>query len=181
LAKTELTIELEKKLYSNTSKQGIFGCFEVTIGWFGKERVDYITYDTKGIWRYYEIKVSKADFHSKANKTFVGHFNYYVMPKELYEEIKDEIPNHIGVHTGSYCIKNAKKQNLSVNENVLKDSLIRSLCRDAGKLYKSKNPNYINNLKNNIAKLEKEKKEWRKNFYDMSRRVREKYGRNWDK
>lgn len=180
MAKTELTIELEKKLYSNTNKQGVFGCFEVTIGWFGKERVDYITYDTKGIWRCYEIKVSKADFHSKASKTFVGHFNYYVMPKELYEEVKDEIPKHIGVHTGTYCIKNAKKQNLSVDENILKDSLIRSLYRDADKLRKLENPNYINNLKLEISKLEKEKNEWRKDFYDLSRGVKEKYGRHWD-
>src|SRR5690606_41305998 len=102
---------------------GVFGCFEVTIGWWGKERVDYITYDTKGIWRCYEIKVSKSDFYSKAKKTFVGHFNYYVMPDDLYEQVKDDIPNHIGVHNGFRVIKNPKKQKLKVNEQVLKDSL----------------------------------------------------------
>lgn len=104
---------------------GTFGCFEVTIGIGGNERCDFITYDTKGIWRCYEIKVSKSDFYSKAKKTFVGHFNYFVMPKELYEEVKDDIDNHIGVHIGSYVIKKPKKQKLSVDEQVLKDSMIR--------------------------------------------------------
>jgi hypothetical protein len=27
---------------------GVFGCFEVTIGFHGRERVDYMTLDTKG-------------------------------------------------------------------------------------------------------------------------------------
>lgn len=36
MAKTEVTIELEKAIYSETRKQGTFGCFEVTIGWFGR-------------------------------------------------------------------------------------------------------------------------------------------------
>lgn len=72
-------------------KARFIGCFEVTIGWYGKERVDYITYDTKGIWRCYEIKVSKSDFHSKAKKTFIGHYNYFVVTRELYNEIKNEI------------------------------------------------------------------------------------------
>ena len=49
--KTQQTIEMENKIYAATRKIGIFGCFEVTIGIGGKERVDYITYDTKGIFR----------------------------------------------------------------------------------------------------------------------------------
>ncbi|MEJ9149089.1 hypothetical protein P4520_28825, partial [Bacillus thuringiensis] len=96
MAKTELTTKMERQIYAATNKQGVFGCFEVTIGWFGKERVDYLTLDTKGIWRCYEIKVSVSDFRSKANKTFCGHYNYYVIPEELYEKVKDEIPSHIG-------------------------------------------------------------------------------------
>ena len=46
--KTQLTHELERQLWKYTKKRGTFGCFEVTIGWRGKERVDYLTYDTKG-------------------------------------------------------------------------------------------------------------------------------------
>jgi len=57
MAKTEETLLIENSIYREANRQGVFGCFEVTIGWFGKERVDYMTYDTKGIWRCYEIKV----------------------------------------------------------------------------------------------------------------------------
>jgi tRNA U55 pseudouridine synthase TruB len=103
------------------------------------------------------------------------------MPKELYEEVKEEIPKHIGVHNGSYCLKNAKKQELSVDEKVLKDSLIRSLCREAEKVYTSEHVNYINRLKRQISTLERENKEWRKDYNNLYKRIRELYGRDWDK
>lgn len=45
----------------------------------------------------YEIKISKSDFKSKHGHNFVGNVNYYVMPKALYEEVKDQIPDDIGV------------------------------------------------------------------------------------
>lgn len=154
IAKTELTKRLEKDIWRATHKQGVFGCFEVTIGWFGNERVDYITYDTKGIWRCYEIKISKSDFHSKAKKTFIGHFNYYVMTEELYETVKAEIPNNIGVYIGDYCVKKAKKQELSVDEQVLKNSMIRSLCREYEKLLKACDIEYVNRLNTMITQLE---------------------------
>ena len=47
----------------------------------------------------FEIKVSKQDFHSSHGHNFIGNLNYYVMPFELYKEIKNEIPNDIGVIT----------------------------------------------------------------------------------
>lgn len=180
MAKTELTLKLEKEIHKATVRKGLFSCFEVSIGWYSDQRVDYITYDTKGIWRCYEIKVSKSDFHSKAKKTFVGHYNYFVMPKELYDDVKDEIPSHIGVYIGDWCIKKAKKQDLQVDENILKDSLIRSLYRDAEKLLKLNNPNLINQLRTKINKLteEKRKAEWK--YQELLSKIRIKYGRNWD-
>lgn len=156
IAKTDLTTELEKKLWEVTNKIGVFGCFEVTIGFGGNERVDYMTYDTKGIWRCYEIKVSKEDFYSDAAKTFVGHYNYYVMPEGLYEEVKKDIPKHIGVHNGSYCLKNARKQELDIDEQILKDSIIRSLYREQEKFIKTCDTSYINRLQSKISRLERE-------------------------
>ena len=35
--KTEDTKRLEMAIWNATNKQGVFGCFEVTIGWFGKD------------------------------------------------------------------------------------------------------------------------------------------------
>lgn len=152
--KTKKTLKLEQDIYNATKKVGVFGCFEVTIGFFGKERVDYMTYDTKGIFRCYEIKVSKSDFHSNAKLSFVGHYNYYVLTRKLYEEVKDEIPDWVGVYVGENLVKSPKKQDIdekvykyrrTINgrsseitipyKEMLKESIIRSLYRDANKWY----------------------------------------------
>lgn len=157
MAKTDLTVLLEQKIFQHTYKTGTFSCFEVTIGFGGIERVDYLTYDTQGIWRCYEIKVSKADFYSEAAKTFVGHYNYYVMPFELYEEVKDDIPKHIGVYTYQNktlsCQKKSRRQELAVDEQVLKDSLIRSLYREYTKFFQMSNTNLVSKQRNKIRKL----------------------------
>ena len=45
----------------------------------------------------YEIKVSKSDFKSLHGHNFVGHCNYYIIPKELYEDVVDLVPEDIGI------------------------------------------------------------------------------------
>lgn len=181
IGKTDLTKELEYKIFKATNKQGVFGCFEVTIGWFGKERVDYITYDTKGIWRCYEIKVSKSDFYSKAHNTFAGHFNYYVMPQELYNIVKDNIPKHIGVYIGADLIKRPKKQTLNVDEQILKNSLIRSLSREVDKQILSGSTTLIE-YKNRQIRQEKNKADkYYRMYWDLLREVQDKYGNRWNK
>lgn len=126
-----------------------------------------MTMDFKDIFRCYEIKISKSDFHSEHGHNFVGHYNYYVMPKELYEEVKDEIPKETGVY-GSYeykdnisleLLKKAKKQELKVEMGILKNSMIRSLSREVTKFYNTCDEKYINKLKKRIIKLEKSYKE----------------------
>lgn len=181
IAKTEQTIALEREIWKATRKQGVFGCFEVTIGWFGDQRVDYMTYDTNGIWRCYEIKVSRPDFHSKAKNTFIGHFNYYVMPKELYEQVKDEIPAHVGVYVGGRCVKKAKKQPLIIDEQVLKDSLIRSLYREAEKVIKADNPNIIDSLNRQLKEQKARANRYYRDYWDLMRYVEEKFGTKWRK
>lgn len=170
MAKTELTKQLEKAIKTETSQW--FGCLEVTIGWYGNGRVDYMTMDCKEIFRCYELKISKSDFHSKHGHNFVGHFNYYVMPNELYEEIKEEIQKHIGVYTwnGHYLslTKRAKKQELKENIEVLKNSMIRSLYRDVSKFYNSINEDYLNRLRSIIKRLEKENRELGNKYIEKS-------------
>lgn len=138
--KTNLTKKLQDCLFKYTDKQGQFGCFEVTIGWFGKERVDYLLYDTQDVWRCFEIKVSESDFHSKCNNTFVGNYNYYVMTFELYNKVKNEIPEEVGVLVQSFntleSIKKAKKQDLKADSKILFQSMIRSMQRDNARYYK---------------------------------------------
>ncbi|WP_240510139.1 hypothetical protein [Virgibacillus profundi] len=152
----------------------------MTIGFgSGKERVDYITYDTKGVWKCYEIKVSKSDFYSKAAKTFVGHYNYYVLTNELYKLVKDDIPNHIGVYVGEQSVKRAKKQELAVDEQILKDSMIRSLAREFQKQYRSGNPNVVESLERQLRNAREEARGDRKRLQELMNFGRDKYGRNW--
>jgi hypothetical protein len=179
LAKTDLTIQLERTIWGATNKQGVFGCFEVTIGWFGEERVDYMTYDSRGVWRCYEIKVSKSDFNSKAKKSFVGNYNYFVMTKELYEEVKDDIPKHIGVYIYGQCKKRAMKQTLVIDEQILKNSLIRSLSREAGKLFKSDDPSFVDTMNRRLNNERREKERYREQYQNLMREVHEKFGTRW--
>lgn len=158
MAKTEETLKLEHYIWVSTQKTGTFGCFEVTIGFGGRERVDYMTYDTTGIFRCYEIKVTKSDFHSGHKHSFVGHYNYFVLTQELWNQVQDEIPDWVGCIVGQECVKKPKKQDIDTKEyktrktingrstevtmpwtEMLKDSFIRSLARDSQKLYKSGN------------------------------------------
>lgn len=160
MAKTELTLQLEKAIFNETEGKNMFGCFEVTIGFDGNERVDFLAMDAHGTWRFYEIKVTKSDFYSKAHNTFFGHYNYYVMPEELYLQVKDDIPDHIGVFNGSRYIKRAKKQEFTIDEQILKDSMIRSLSRENQKFFKTCDIGYVSSLKSKISKLEKEKRDY---------------------
>lgn len=137
------TKQLEIIAYQNLWKQGTYLCFEVMMPRpDGKhymdnlERVDLLSYDTKGIWRFYELKVSKSDFHSGCKHTFLGNFNYFIMPHSLYLEVMDEIPKGIGVYTSFEnttqlsCVKKATRQELRVNENHLMFNFMQALSRE---------------------------------------------------
>lgn len=155
--KTETTLKLEQLLARKMKPQNDFYVFECTIGWFGGRIVDCIKYDCQRQITCYEIKQSRSDFHSKADLTFIGHKNYFVMPLDLYEQIKDEIPPKIGVFvaiermehkskqtpTGIrhwaepvagfnelYCIKNAYTVDLKADKEVILSSMLRSMQRD---------------------------------------------------
>jgi hypothetical protein len=179
--KTEQTKALELGIWNYTNKQGVFGCFEVTIGWFGNERVDYITYDTNGVWRCYEIKISKSDFHSKNHNTFIGDFNYYIMPYDLYEQVKDEIPIGIGVYTPSEngirgypeltSQRKAKRQELKVDEQVMKDSMIRSLCREVNKQMQEGNEFRMGIVQREANRLEKTNRDLERRLRDANQEI----------
>jgi len=130
----------------------IFGCYEVTIGcrdtWHGGgyERVDFMTYDTRGEFRLYEIKVSKSDFNSSAKKTFCGDYNYFVMPEALYCELggKEYFDNNysykdIGIilyDAIKPCIRQAKRKTVQFNTRAdMLESMLKSMFREEKKLY----------------------------------------------
>ena len=71
-------------------------------------RVDYMQFKPinnsvsgieKGSFYAYEIKSSVEDFNSKNGHNMIADYNYYVMPLEVFEAVKDKIPYDIGVLT----------------------------------------------------------------------------------
>ena len=89
--KTNTTKILEKLLENHFNNASEFYVFECTYGWVGNEIVDCIMYNCQREVCCYEIKQSVQDFHSKNKLSFFGNKNYFVMPYELYEKVKEEI------------------------------------------------------------------------------------------
>lgn len=140
------TKEIEYIAYKHFWRKGWYGVFECAvprsyINKYHRERVDLISYETTGIWRFYEIKVSKSDFYSSASLTFLGHYNYFIMPYELYEKVKKDISEGIGVWViyedkSMECIKKPKKQELKVKHEDMMFSLMQALSREYKKYRK---------------------------------------------
>jgi hypothetical protein len=179
MAKSELTKQLEQAIYLSTVQMGVYGCFEVSIGWSCDERVDYMTYNTKGEFRCYEIKVSKADFRSKSKHSFVGHFGYYAMPTELYKQVQDEIPKGIGVyvHDGRFfsCVKKPKRTGPTIEPLLLSGFMIRALSRECEKQLKSNMPSVIERKDREIRRLFEERNRYRNDYNEE--RMKNNFGR----
>lgn len=62
------------------------------------------------------------------------------MPFDLYNKVKSEIPEEVGVLVKNFntleSIKKAKKQDLKVDSKILFQSMIRSMQRDNARYYK---------------------------------------------
>lgn len=96
----------------------------------------------KGDFYCYEVKSSIEDFHSKNGHNFIGDFNYYVMPEEVFEKVKNEIPHYVGVfvptdkslryRTPLTSVKKAKRKDRErpVSEMLL--MMFRSAARERG-------------------------------------------------
>lgn len=148
MAKRKETIELENALFRQSREKRVYGCEEVTIGFYnnghGNEVVDFITMDSKGIVKCYEIKVTLSDLKSKAKKSWYGHYNYLVVSRDLSEKVDDwseYIPDYVGVIVGtSLCsLFKAKRRDLSLeDEMMIKESMVRSMSHKIDK-YKDAN------------------------------------------
>jgi len=167
------TLELKQALEKDSIYLRRYGCPEITIGFpsqgYGNEVVDFMTMDSKGIFRCYEIKVTVEDLHSNAKKSWHGHYNYLVVSEELYNQIDDWafLPDHIGIivgypyktHGGRYLenVRKCKKQYIELYvETMLKDSMIRSMF---WKMQKYKDANNLDKKKKTDAKMRKLEKE----------------------
>lgn len=144
------TKEIEHIAYKHFWKQGWYGVLECAVPksydpHYHRERVDFVTYETTGIFRFYEIKITKSDFHSSAALTWLGQYNYYILPLDLYNQVKDEIPKEIGVwavyelgngRTYMDCVKKPKKQELKVNKEDMLFAIFQALSREYKKYRK---------------------------------------------
>jgi len=146
---TKALSEMAERLINPRNDPRIYWAKEVTFDYATDHsiRVDYMRFKPvnntvsgieKGDFYCYEVKSSVEDFHSKNGHNFIGDFNYYVMPMEVYEAINLEIPYKVGV----YCpdrrelrlIKKAKRtdRERSVSEMIL--MMFRSAARDRMKV-----------------------------------------------
>lgn len=97
--KTKLTLAMETTLYYYCREAGATAVEEVTMP-ADQGIVDTLSYQAvagQAEWRCYELKATKSDFHSKAKLSFIGHYNYFVLPLQLYQAVATEIPAGIGV------------------------------------------------------------------------------------
>ena len=143
------TKEIEHIAYKHFWKTGWYGCFEVAVpraivNKYHRERVDFLTYETTGIFRAYEIKRTKEDFYSGCAWSWIGHYNYFIMPNSLYSEVKKDIPDGIGVwcvyeskmHKRMDCVKKPKKRELLCSNSDMMFSLMQGLSREYKKYRK---------------------------------------------
>ena len=148
---TVLSISTEKYITPHGDPR-IYWAKEVTFDYATSNavRVDYMKFKPvnntvsgieKGDFYCYEVKSSVEDFHSKNGHNFIGDFNYYVMPEDVYEKVKDEIPYKVGVlvpekknYRGEwYDLKSVKKSARKGRERPVSEMLLmmfRSAARE---------------------------------------------------
>jgi len=128
MSRPEITDDLSQRLELYIDPHNdtrVYWAKEVTFDYSTSKsiRVDYMKFlpknntvsgIEKGDFFCYEIKSSVEDFHSKNGHNFLGDFNFYVMPQEVFESIKHLIPYNVGVltpteYTGLASVKPAKR------------------------------------------------------------------------
>ena len=142
---TKRLSELTEKLINPNNDSRIYWAREVTFDYAtsNRIRVDYMRFEPlnntisgieKGDFYCYEIKSSVEDFHSKNGHNFIGDYNYYVMPSEVYRKVFAEIPFGVGVYCpeGNSLVSARKARRMnrirSVTEMLL--MMFRSANRD---------------------------------------------------
>jgi hypothetical protein len=186
MGKREETLLIEQTLEQDTKERRIYGCEEITIGFYnqglGNEIVDFMTMDSKGIIKCYEIKVTLPDLKSHAKKSFYGHYNYLCLTMELYDKIHESLPdyisNDIGVlvlredSRGRHYLENrrkARKHDLDNNTlNMLKESMIRSIYFKMVKYKKMADLDEQKELKKKLNKAVKERNEYKNDLHTLN-------------
>lgn len=112
-------------------------------------RVDYMRFSPfnntvsgieKGDFYCYEVKSSVEDFRSKNGHNFIGDLNYYVMPEDVFHDVKEHIPYNVGVLIpGMYGLQVVKKPRRKDRDRPVSEMLLmmwRSSRREVVKIRK---------------------------------------------
>lgn len=171
-------------------EKGIYGCEEITIGFVngghGNEIVDFMTMDSRGIIRCYEIKVTLQDLRSKAKKSWYGNYNYLVVSDELRYKIHDwseYLPEGVGLLMGYerehfptwelQSIFNPKKQVIASEINImLKESMVRSMYYKMNKYMDSQCIEKMKDLQKTQRYWEKQYRDEHKDYLELYRKVK---------
>ena len=196
VAKRKETLAIEKALETNVDVIKGYGCEEITIGFvsrgMGKEIVDFMTMDYKGIIRCYEIKVTVSDLKSKAKKSWYGNYNYLVVSEGLREKIKDfkeYTREDVGIIVAEgteqqekidnndielKIIKKAKRNDIDrETKEMLKESMIRSLYYKMNKYKDAKSIKHVRVLEKKVRDEKKEKERIEKEYIEQWKKVNE--------
>ena len=149
---TELLSTSIQKHISPHNDPRVYWAREVTFNYGTSDavRVDYMQFKPvnntvsgieKGDFYCYEVKSSLEDFRSENGHNFLGDFNYYIMPEDVYNKVKGEIPYKVGVYVPSgkyrsgewYNLKSVKKARRKDRDRPVSEMLLmmfRSARRD---------------------------------------------------
>ena len=151
----ELSLAIEKHINPHNDPR-IYWAKEVTFdyGTTHTIRVDYMQFKPlnnsvsgieKGSFFCYEVKSSVEDFRSKNGHNFIGDYNYYVMPHDVYLVVKNQIPFNVGVYClfddGLKVVKKARRLDRSRPLSEMLLMMFRSASRE---IYKVKKGGAIN-------------------------------------
>ena len=147
---TKLLSELTEKHINPHDDSRIYWAKEVTFDYTTSHavRVDYMQFRPvnntvsgieKGDFYCYEVKSSVDDFHSKNGHNFIGDLNYYVMPEDVYNTVKTEIPYGVGVYAPTtdwrelqiirYARRQDRKRSLAEMLFMMFRSAAREICK----------------------------------------------------
>lgn len=145
---TKMLSNLLEKYINPKCDPRIYWAKEVTFDYATSHaiRVDYMKFKPvnntvsgieKGDFYCYEVKSSVEDFHSKNGHNFIGDYNYYVMPEEVYAAVSLEIPYNVGVLVPSddvwRSLESVKKARRKDRERPVSEMLLmmfRSMARE---------------------------------------------------
>lgn len=116
-------------------------------------RVDFMLYRSlnnsvsgieKGDFYCYEIKSSAEDFKSPNGHNYLGDYNYYVMPRSVYDKISSALPYFVGVYVDDdddslVAVRKARRKDRSRPTSEMLLMMFRSSRRDLVNFHKRRN------------------------------------------